>query len=359
MMGPSLMRTWLSQIGAVIRLEMAKTFFSKRGLWVYLLALAPVAITTIHSLVELSSGEERQAIAAARPVSPEILRSIAPGMTPLDVEEKAGAPHLKFAYRQGRREALLYRYSDGRDRYDFRFFDGRLANIRVETRDTIAEDTTIFAGIFQFFFLRLAIFFGCVGVFTNLFRGELLDRSLHYYLLTPLRREVLVVGKYAAGLIATTVIFVTSAALQMWTLSWHFSGTEITEYLNGPGWGHVFSYLGVTALACLGYGSVFLAAGLFFKNPIIPAALVEGWESLNLFLPAALKKISVIYYLQSLCPVVAAPDPEMNQFLKLLVNAAEPVSPPVAILGLLAVTAAVLFVAGRQARRLEINYSTD
>jgi hypothetical protein len=49
----------------------------------------------------------------------------------------------------------------------------------------------------------------------------------------------------------------------------------------------------------------------------------------------------------------------MNQVLKLLVNAAEPVSAPVAILGLLAVAVAVLFVAGRQARRLEINYSSD
>ncbi len=355
-----MMTVWLSQIAAVIRLEMAKTFLSKRGLWVYLLALAPVAITTIHSLVELSNGEERRAMAAARPVSAALLQSVTMGMTTKEVMERAGEPHFKVHFERGRRgPGDFFRYSDGRDQYNFNFSNDKLVFIGRETRDTIAQDTTIFASIFQFFFLRLAVFFGCVGVFTNLFRGELLDRSLHYYLLTPLRREVLVIGKYAAGLIATTVIFVTSTALQMWTLSWHLDGTELTEYLNGPGWGHVFTYLGVTALACLGYGSVFLAAGLFFKNPIIPAALVQGWESLNLFLPAVLKKISVIYYLQSLCPIVASPDPEMNQFLKLLVNAAEPVSAPVAILGLLAVTALVLFAAGQQAKRLEINYSTD
>jgi hypothetical protein len=328
-------------------------------LWVYLLALAPVAITTIHSLVELSKGEQRQAMAAARPVSADTLQSITQGMTTLDVIERAGEPHFRYEFQQRRGKGEFFQYTDGRDQYYFNFFDGKLVRIGRDTRDTIASDVTIFASIFQFFFLRLAVFFGCVGVFTNLFRGELLDRSLHYYLLTPLRREVLVVGKYAAGLIATTVIFVTSAALQMWTLSWHFESQEISQYLNGPGWGHLASYLGVTALACLGYGSVFLAAGLFFKNPIIPAALVEVWESLNLFLPAALKKVSVIYYLQSLCPVLASPDPEMNQFLKLLVNAAEPVSAPVAILGLMAVTAVVLVIAGRQARRLEINYSTD
>ena len=355
-----MMTMWLAQIGAVIRLEMAKTFLSKRGLWVYLLALAPVGITTIHSLVEMSSGEQRRAMAAARPVSPEVLQSITQGMTTLDVIGRAGEPHYRGRLIQGRRQSFdSYQYTDGRDQYTFFFVDDKMARVAIDARDTIASDQTIFASIFQFFFLRLAVFFGCVGVFTNLFRGELLDRSLHYYLLTPLRREVLVVGKYAAGLIATSVIFVTSAALQMWTLSWHFDGAEVSEYLNGAGWGHVVSYLGVTSLACLGYGSVFLAAGLFFRNPIIPAALVEGWESLNIFLPAALKKVSLIYYLQSLCPVLASPDEKMNQILKMLVNAAEPVSAPVAILGLLAVTVVVLMLAGRQARRLEINYSTD
>jgi uncharacterized protein (DUF302 family) len=42
------MRQWLSQIGLVIRLEMRKTFFSRRGLWVYLLALAPILIPEVR-----------------------------------------------------------------------------------------------------------------------------------------------------------------------------------------------------------------------------------------------------------------------------------------------------------------------
>jgi hypothetical protein len=41
------------------------------------------------------------------------------------------------------------------------------------------------------------------------------------------------------------------------------------------------------------------------------------------------------------------------------VNGAEPVSVPVAILGLLAVTGVVFLLAGRLAPGLEINYSTD
>ena len=80
---------------------------------------------------------------------------------------------------------------------------------------------------------------------------------------------------------------------------------------------------------------------------------------MNAFLPAALKKVSVIFYLQSLSPVVAPPDANMPALQKLLVTAAEPASPAAAVLGLLALTIVVLAVAARKARQLEINYSTD
>ena len=352
-----MMGMWLGQVGAVIRLEMKKTFFSKRGLWVYLVALAPAGIMFLHSMIELTRLEERQALAQAKPVSTEALSSIQPGMTDTEVEERLGSPQREGA--GPRRIRKTYYYTDGTDSYEFLFNNGKLIVTQIRKRDTIGLDKQIFATVFQFFYLRLAIFFGCVGVFTNLFRGELLDKSLHYYLLTPLRREVLVIGKYLAGLIATIVIFCTSTVLQLWALSLHFEKTEIAEYLNGDGWSHVAAYVGVTAAACVGYGSVFLAAGLLFKNPIVPAAVVETWESLNIFLPAALKKVSVIYYLQSLCPVVAQPDENMNALLKLLINAAEPVSVPVALIGLLVVTLALLAWSGSLAKRLEINYSTD
>src|SRR3954471_3943603 len=43
-------------------------------------------------------------------------------------------------------------------------------------RCTLEEDTTILAGIFQIFYLRLGIFFGCMGIFTRLFRGEVIEK---------------------------------------------------------------------------------------------------------------------------------------------------------------------------------------
>jgi ABC-type transport system involved in multi-copper enzyme maturation permease subunit len=359
---------WWAQIRAIIRLEMKKTFFAKRGLWVYLLALAPVALFLGHSIDMRRQLKDRQAMAAAHPVSRESLETIRerifrpPEEGRVSKEEllkTLGQPYQQQEFRNRRRHYEIYRYTDGRANWVFWIREGEVTSLNIRDYCNFGEDSMIFAGVFQFFFLRLAIFFGCVGIFMNLFRGEMIDKSLHYYLLAPIKREVLLVGKYLAGLIATTVIFTASAAVQMLAMAWHFPSTVINQYLAGDGWSHIASYLGVTVLACLGYGSVFLAAGLFFRNPIIPAASVLLWEGVNIFLPAMLKKFSVIFYLQSLCPVVAPPDQNMPPPLKLLVSMAEPTAAPIAIAGLIAVTVTVLYLASRRVRRLEINYAAE
>jgi ABC-type transport system involved in multi-copper enzyme maturation permease subunit len=350
-----MIRRWWPQIVAVIRLEMRKTFFARRGLWVYLLALAPVLIWAVHA-IDVSRSRESQ---TSRQVSKAALDSIEIGMTVDQVLDKLGEPDSRGTFRGRRQETEVINYSDGDARYTFTFRDGELHGTSRRELCSLPQDSLIFATAFQFFFLRLAIFFGCVGVFMNLFRGEMIDKSLHFYLLAPMRREVLLAGKFLAGLIATVVIFTSSTALQLLIFTMHFEPGVRAEYLNGPGWGQIAAYLGVTALACLGYGSVFLAAGLLFRNPIVPAAAVLLWENINLFLPAALKKISVIYYLQSLCPVLAPPSRDLSPVLALLISNAEPAPAALAIAGLLLVTLVVLAIAARKVRRLEINYGTD
>src|SRR5262245_41277784 len=55
-----------------------------------------------------------------------------------------------------------------------------------------SDITKIFAVMFQTFMLRLMIVFGCALVFANLYRGDMVTKTIHFYLLTPTRREVLV-----------------------------------------------------------------------------------------------------------------------------------------------------------------------
>jgi ABC-type transport system involved in multi-copper enzyme maturation permease subunit len=79
-------------------------------------------------------------------------------------------------------------------------------------RPRLSEDTNILAGIIQLYYIRLGVFFGCLGIFSRLIRGEMIERSLHFYLLSPVRRELLLLAKFAAGSI--TAIFLFGSAIR-------------------------------------------------------------------------------------------------------------------------------------------------
>jgi len=268
---------WIRQIGAVFRLELKKTAFSRRGWWIYFLALGPVAMTLLHWLVE---------------------------------SRRSGGHH------------------------------------------SLGEDSVVFAGIFMFYYLRAGIFFGCMGIFSNLFRGEMLEKTLHYYFLTPMRRELLVAGKYLAGLSVALVLFVGSVSASFLLIGQHFGPAWRDYLLHGPGLHELGAYALVTALACVGYGAVFLLCGLLFKNPMISTAVVWVWEGLNPFLPELLKKISVIFYLKNLCPVEVPVPPPFN----VMVIDAEATPFWIAVPGLLAVALILLAYSAISARHAEISY---
>jgi hypothetical protein len=250
-------------------------------------------------------------------------------------------------------------YFDGRRVAWLQFVDGKLQNRNIRRLLDFEEDRTVFAGIFQYFYLRLAIFFGCLGIFMYLFRGEMSNRTLHFWFLAPARREVLLAGKYLAGLIASAAIFGGGALLMLAAMIWPHDSVEVQSYWNAGGLGHVFWYAATAAMGCVGYGSVFLAVGLYVRNPIIPAAVLLAWEGANGIFPHVLQKVSVLYYLQSLCPVPAPIDVDAPMLIRLLAAPAAPASRPGAILGLLLLTGFVLWIAGVAVRRMQINYGTE
>lgn len=217
--------------------------------------------------------------------------------------------------------------------------------------NNIGEVNIIFANLYEGMILRTIVFFGCAWIFMNLFRGEVVDRSLHYYFLSPVRREVLVVGKYLSGLIVSVVLFTISTAGSLVFLYVGLGSSGANYFFDGAGKGQAMGYLGITVLACLGYGAAFMVIGLFFRNPIIPALLIYGWELINFLLPPVLKKISIIHYLHSLAPVPVPEGP--------FAMVAEPTPAYLSIPGLLLITAAVLVLASFQIRRMEIKYGGE
>jgi len=250
-------------------------------------------------------------------------------------------------------------YFDGRRSGRFLFVDGRVQRRDIHRVLDFEEDRAIFAGIFQYFYLRLAIFFGSLGIFMYLFRGEMSDRTLHFWFLAPARRDVLLAGKYAAGLIAAVAIFGGGALLTLAAMIWPHDAVEVQAFWNAGGMTHIFWYVAAAALGCVGYGSVFLAVGMYVRNPIIPAAVLLAWEGINGILPHVLQKMSILYYLQSLCPVPAPIDTEAPTLVRLLAAPAAPASRPGAILGLLLLTAFVLWIGSVAVRRMQISYGSE
>ena len=206
--------------------------------------------------------------------------------------------------------------------------------------------------IYNAMILRTLVFFGSAWIFMNLFRGELVDRSLHYYFLSAVRREVLVVGKYISGLVTSMILFTTTTVVAMLLLYFpHFYSQSVRYFTEGRGLGQLLTYAGITILGCLGYGAFFLVVGLFVRNPIIPAVVLYLWEWLNFLLPPLLKKVSVIHYLNSLVPVPVSQGP--------FAVVAEPTPAWIAIPSMLLVTILVLILAAYRIRHMEIRYGSD
>ena len=272
-------RLFASQISVLVRNEVRRNLFTRRRIWIYLLALAPVFIILAHVILDRSNTDP----------------------------------------------------------------------------DQIENDTRVLAGIVQLYYFRLGIFFACMAVFTWLFRGEMVDRTLHYQFLVPVRREVLVAGKFLAGAVIAIALFETAVLACFYLMYSRFGSAGKSYVFDGPGLGQLEAYLLATALACLGYGAVFLALSLLFKNPIVPGIVMMGWETIAPIFPAWAQRLSVTFYLKHLCPVslpVRGP-------LAIFTIVAEPVSPTVAVLGLLCLTIAILAISCFLIHRMEITYAAQ
>jgi hypothetical protein len=152
-------------------------------------------------------------------------------------------------------------------------------------------------------------------------------------------------------LVAAIVIFSITTIGSLFFLYVAGFPSSLTHLTQGGGVKYALIYLGITVLACIGYGAFFLLVGLFFRNPIIPALMLYGWEWINFLLPPLLKKISVIHYLRSLDPVPMDEGP----FAVLV----EPTPAWISIPSLLFVTAVVLAFACWRIRKMEISYGGE
>jgi ABC-type transport system involved in multi-copper enzyme maturation permease subunit len=216
------------------------------------------------------------------------------------------------------------------------------------------EDTLVMAGIFQFYYLRLGIFFGCLGIAMRLIRGEMVERSLHYYLLAPVQREVLLIAKFLAGTVRSIVLF-GGAVLASFLLMYAPYGSAGQQFMADAGRSQLYAYLGITVLACMGYGAIFLLFSMLMKNPTPAALILMAFEFISSVLPPFIQRFSIAANLRHLLPVSIPAEGIFN----LLTVATEPVPVWAAVVGVLVLTAAVLVLSCLRMRVLEISYTTE
>ncbi len=181
----------------------------------------------------------------------------------------------------------------------------------------------------QFFLIILTLFYG-----TSVASEDVEGRTLPFLLTRPLSKVGIVLGKYAAYSLLTSIILLASFLASFLILA----GGEL---LNPRAWGIFVRFALVLVLGVLCYTSFFTFLGALLKRSIF-AGLVFGfgWESVISYFPGSTQRFSIVHYLKSLLPSTPG-----GRFSFLMFRL-EPTRPALAFLALVLITAFFLGLAG-------------
>jgi ABC-2 type transport system permease protein len=144
-------------------------------------------------------------------------------------------------------------------------------------------------------FLRFIV--PVLGVFygTSLVADEVEDKTITYLFTRPVRRSAILVGKYIAYLVCTTLVVLPGVML-VYFLIVPFG--EIAGSFTS-----LLTDLGLLAIGLAAYGSLFALVGTLMKRPlVIGLVFAFGWEQVALIMPGYLRRFTLAYYLQALVP---------------------------------------------------------
>jgi ABC-type transport system involved in multi-copper enzyme maturation permease subunit len=203
------------------------------------------------------------------------------------------------------------------------------------------------AGIFGMMIWVLFVRFivPVLGVFygTALVADEVEDKTITYLFTRPIQRGAVLIGKYLAYLVCTTLVVLPSVMLVYFL---------IVPFAQVPAsFGLLVKDLGILAIGLAVYGALFALTGAVLKRPlVIGLVFAFGWEQVALLMPGYLKRFTLAYYVQSLVPH-AMPSDGATSLLQALFR--EVPSPATSIFWLIFATAVSLFLAARAIERRE------
>ena len=205
-----------------------------------------------------------------------------------------------------------------------------------------------YAFIFHGLILRFLCFFGCAMVFSHAIREEQGARTLHYSLLIPQPRWLVISGRYAASVLVVGGVLSGALLASQGALWFTVSGTWADLLIKEKALFFLLAYVVIVWLGVSAYGALFTSMELLFSRPAIPIALFFGWEWLTFILPPALKRVGIGYYLHQLAPLSIAEGP-----WALL---GDPLPIWESLLSLFLITGGWLFVSFRLFGRIELHY---
>jgi ABC-2 type transport system permease protein len=168
-----------------------------------------------------------------------------------------------------------------------------VAPLRVN--GTEVGGSAIFGMLIWVLFLRFIV--PVLGVFygTSLVADEVDDKTITYLFTRPIPRGAVLLGKYLAYLVCTTLVVLPSVMIV------YFLIVPVTEI--PASFGALVKDLGILALGLAAYGALFALIGAVLKRPlVIGLVFAFGWEQVAMVMPGYLRRFTLAYYLQALVP---------------------------------------------------------
>jgi ABC-2 type transport system permease protein len=155
--------------------------------------------------------------------------------------------------------------------------------------------SAIFGMLIWVLFLRFIV--PVLGVFygTSLVADEVDDKTITYLFTRPIPRGAVLLGKYLAYLVCTTLVVLPSVIIV------YFLIVPLREI---PGsFTALVKDLGILALGLAAYGALFALIGAVLKRPLVAGLVFAfGWEQVAMVMPGYLRQFTLAYYLQALVP---------------------------------------------------------
>jgi ABC-2 type transport system permease protein len=213
----------------------------------------------------------------------------------------------------------------------------RVNGVRVDA-------ASMFGMMIWVLFLRFIV--PVLGVFygTSLIADEVEDKTITYLFTRPVRRGAVLLGKYLAYLVCTTLVVLPGVMVVYFLL------VPLREIPASFVW--LLTDLGLLAAGIATYGALFALVGALLKRPLVVGLVFAfGWEQLAMLMPGYLRRFTVAYYVQALVPHAMPAEGGVASLLQTVFR--ETPSAPVAILVLALITVGSLMLAIRTVERRE------